>query len=256
MIVASHNLMSGLRLDGLIADHVGLRDARGLSLLCVQENDVVAGARCAPQIAAALGSTYRVLCDPEAPRLAMIYDGALLECRSHEVLELPWLDRLRRFERIYISEGRVVAKHALIAELAPAGGAPVTAVSFHLDTAGTNAHRRRQIAAIAEALDRRGATRVAACGDTNAFGWRRQLAELAEVLSPLSARGDVDPGRRPTHYFARQCEPGLAHRAVAMLGRAGIDLPCRYDVVCTAVARDRGQLVTPDSDHDLVWAEI
>lgn len=257
MIAASHNLMSGLRLDGLIAEHLGLRDARGLSLLCIQENDEVGRHRCAGPIAAALGAGYRVLSDRRAPRLALIYDSGSLRCLSHEIVELPRLGRLSRLERLYIAGGRVTAKHAQLAVFDPADGAPFTAVNFHLDTAGDNRHRRAQVAAVARVLERRGDRRVIACGDTNAFSWRRQLATLARVLEPLMSRGARDPGRRPTHYFARQREPRLTHRMAVALGKLGIDLPGRYDVVCTSMeTRERGQVVTPDSDHDLVWARI
>jgi hypothetical protein len=42
-----------------------------------------------------------------------------------------------------------------------------------------------------------------------------------------------------------------------LLGKMGLDLPRRYDVVCTSVpVLRRGQVVTPDSDHDLVWAAL
>lgn len=261
MITASHNLMSGLRLSGLIAEHVSLRDSEGLDLLCIQENDPIAGDgghdRCAPPIAGALGAGYRVLWSAEAPRLAMIYDGAALECTDHAIIELPRLHRLNRLERLYIAGGVVTRKHAQIATFNRPGGASFTAINFHLDTAGTNHHRRAQIAAIAAALDARGARRIIACGDTNAFGWRRQLAKLRHVLAPLAARGAADPGRRPTHYFARQREPKLTHRAAVALGRLGLDLPGRYDVVCTNLEpRSRGQRITPDSDHDLVWAKV
>lgn len=257
MIAASHNLMSGLRLPGLIAEHRRLRASRGLDLLCIQENDVINGGRCAGPIAAALGASYRVLCDRRAPRLATIYNSDVLECVDHVICDLPRLERLTRFERLYIAGGEVTTKHAQIAAFRRAGGETFTAVNFHLDTAGTNRHRRDQVAAIAAALDARGVRRVIACGDTNAFAWRDQLASLRRVLGPLQQRGAADPGRRPTHYFARLREPKLTHRAAAALGRLGIDLPRRYDVVCTSLeARARGQRVTPDSDHDLVWAQI
>lgn len=257
MIVASHNLMSGLRLSGLIAEHLSLRDSDGLELLCIQENDAVVGSRCAAPIAGALGERYRILCDPRAPRLAMIYDSVALECIDCSILELPALDRLTRFERLYIAGGVVTRKHAQLVTFRRPGTEGFTAVNFHLDTAGTNHHRRAQIAAIAAALDARGARRIVACGDTNAFGWRGQLAKLRRVLAPLIARGAEDPGRRPTHYFARQREPKLPHRAAVALGRLGIDLPGRFDVVCTSLeTRERGQRVTPDSDHDLVWARL
>ena len=54
-----------------------------------------------------------------------------------------------------------------------------------------------------------------------------------------------------------QREPKLTHRACVALGRVGLDLPRRYDVVCTNLsALARGQLRTPASDHDLLWARV
>ena len=42
-----------------------------------------------------------------------------------------------------------------------------------------------------------------------------------------------------------------------LLGKLGLDIPLRYDVVCTNLTvTERGQVVTPASDHDLVWASI
>ena len=138
------------------------------------------------------------------------------------------------------------------------GGAPFAAACFHLDTAGGNAHRATQVEAIAAALrerDLHGA--FVACGDTNAFALRRQPEALTALLAPLAALGAVDPGTRPTHYFARQNEPKLPHRTGVLLGKLGLDLPRRYDVICTNLpVAERGQVVTPDSDHDLVWARI
>ena len=77
------------------------------------------------------------------------------------------------------------------------------------------------------------------------------------MLAPLAALGAEDPGTAPTHYFARQNEPKVPHRVGVLLGKLGIDLPRRYDVVCTNLpVSARGQVATPDSDHDLVWARI
>jgi hypothetical protein len=96
-----------------------------------------------------------------------------------------------------------------------------------------------------------------ACGDSNAFAWRRQPEALQRLLAPLAALGATDPGIRPTHYFARQNEGKFIHGTGVLLGKLGLDIPLRYDVVCTNLTvTDRGQVVTPDSDHDLLWARI
>jgi len=137
-------------------------------------------------------------------------------------------------------------------------GARFAAGCFHLDTAGGNGHRATQVEAIAGALRARNLQDAfVACGDTNAFAWRRQAEALRALVSPLAALGAVDPDTAPTHYFARQNEPKLPHRIGVLLGKLGIDMPRRYDVVCTNLpASERGRVVTPDSDHDLVWARI
>lgn len=256
MIVASHNLMDGLRLAALIDDHLRLRDRRGLDLLCVQENERDSASR----IAAALGDQYAVLGDALFPRLAMVYDQTTLRRRDSWLVALPRLGSLSPLERIYIASGMTEQKYALVATFETVDDEPFAAVDMHLETAGDNTHRRAQVAAIARDLGRRELTdRVIACGDTNAFGWglRRQLAKLGEVLGPLAAFGATDPGTLPTHFFARMNEPKPLHRVAVALGRFGLDMPRRYDVVCTNLpVAARGKVTTPDSDHDLVWAEI
>jgi endonuclease/exonuclease/phosphatase family metal-dependent hydrolase len=181
------------------------------------------------------------------------------------VVPLPMLPALNAFERLYIVGGKTKQKHALLADFrarvrarTPDGGAAFMAACFHLDTAGGNAHRATQTEAIAEALRARGRPdRLIACGDTNAFAWRRQPEVLRRLLAPFVALGADDPETRPTHYFARQNEPKLPHRTGVLLGKLGIDLPRRYDVVCTNLpVAERGHVVTPDSDHDLVWARL
>jgi endonuclease/exonuclease/phosphatase family metal-dependent hydrolase len=260
MIVASHNLMHGLRLPRLLPHYSGMRDAHGLDLLCVQEDGPLPdGTLRSHAIAAHLGPRYAALSEPGCSGLAVIYDRQRLEPVARQVVPLPRLDRLSWFEKLYIVGGKTKQKYALLGHFAlRQGGAPFTAATFHLDTAGDNHHRGRQLSAVAEALAGRGwHTRFTVCGDTNAFAWRDQLGALRLLLAPLAALGGQDPGTRPTHWFGRQNEPVLTHRAAVALGRLGLDVPHRYDVVCTNLpAPRRGQVHTPDSDHDLVWAEL
>lgn len=270
LVVASHNLMHGVRLETLVPHYLALRQAEGLDLLYLQEDRYVGaglagvGERPSDRIRAAFGERhrpdrYRVVRQDDCPGLALIYDGATLRCASHEVVPLPRLQSLSWFEKLYILGGRTKQKYVLLASMEPLGGGPAfTATCFHLDTAGGNAHRSTQVRAIAEALQARGLERrLVACGDTNAFAWRRQAAALDRLLAPLAAFGAVDPGTAPTHFFARQDEPKLPHQIGVLLGRLGLDLPCRYDVVCAnlPVAR-RGQVPTPGSNHNLVWAAL
>ena len=261
VVVATHNLMHGLRLSSLIPHHVALRDGPGLDLLCVQENRFLADGPDLPsaRIAAALGTDYAVVADDGCPGLAFVHDARTLVCEGRAIVPLPLLAALNAFERLYIVGGKTRQKYLLLAEMrARAGGAPFAVACFHLDTAGGNTHRATQVEAIAAALrDRDRHRRFVACGDSNAFAWRRQPEALRRLMQPLAALGAVDPDTRPTHYFARQNEPKLPHRAGVLLGKLGIDVPRRYDVVCTNLpVSERGQVVTPASDHDLVWARI
>ncbi len=261
IVVATHNLMHGRRLDALVADHLGLRDAEGLDLLCLQEDRFLDGAddaRPSARIAAALGGGYRVIRDEGCPGLALVVDGRRLACGAAGIIPLPRLAALSWFERRYILGGKTKQKYALWAELRVGEGAPFTAVSFHLDTAGGQRQRAAQVAALASALSGRGlAGRLVACGDTNAFSWRGGRRALDALLAPLAALGAEDPEARPTHRFARQDEPMIPHQIGVALGKLGIDLPRRYDVVCTNLpALARGQVDTPGSDHDLVWARL
>jgi hypothetical protein len=234
-LVASHNLMHGVKLNALLPHYVELE-----------------------RIAESLGSRYQVARD-DHPGLAVVYDSTRVSCTGHSLVPLPRLESLSWFEKMYIAGGKSRPKFALLAELRPKHeGSSFAVVSFHLDTAGYNGHRLRQVESIAKALCERGwQRRFVACGDTNAFSVRRQIATLRRVLSPFSAYGAEDPEVHPTHWFGRQHEPKLTHRACVALGRIGLDLPRRYDVVCTnLLALARGQLRTPGSDHDLLWARL
>ncbi|HLK93461.1 MAG TPA: hypothetical protein VKZ18_26460 [Polyangia bacterium] len=261
IVVATHNLMHGRHLDALVAEHLALRDAQGLDLLCLQEDRFLRGTgddRPSARIAAALGPPYRVVRDEASPALALIVDGRRLACDAVGLIPLPRLASLSWFERRYIVGGKTKQKHALWAALRLDGGEPFTALSFHLDTAGGQRQRAMQVAALATALSGRGLERrLVACGDTNAFSWRRGRRALDALLAPLAAFGADDPEPGPTHRFARQDEPMIPHQIGVVLGKLGIDLPRRYDVVCTNLpALCRGQVDTPGSDHDLVWARL
>jgi endonuclease/exonuclease/phosphatase family metal-dependent hydrolase len=263
--------MHGLRTEALVPHYLALRDSQGLDLLCLQEDRYLTGSgptgepRPSVRIIQALGSRYQLVRDDGCVGLSLIYDAGTLHCRAREVIPLPRLERLSWFEKLYIVGGKSKQKHVLLAEMEAAdGGGPFAVVCFHLDTAGGNAHRLTQVRSIAEALGAPGrGRRIVASGDTNAFAWRHQPQALRTLLAPLAPFGAVHEETQatvdapPTHFFARQNEPKLLHRAGVLLGKLGIDLPRRYDVVCTNLpVRRRGQVATVDSDHDLVWAEL
>src|SRR4029079_5971688 len=155
ILIASHNLMHGLRLPALIPGYVALRDARGLDLLCLQEDRFLtdADARPSTRIAAALGPDYIVVRDDGCPGLAFVADARTLACDARAIVPLPLLPTLSVFERLYIVGGKTKQKFMLLAQLrARETGARFAAGCFHLDTAGGNGHRATQVAAIAGAL--------------------------------------------------------------------------------------------------------
>lgn len=262
LVVASHNVMHGRGLRALLPHYAALRREVGLHVLCVQEDQHGDDGSHSERIADAVGNADCVDGGSVDDRgVAIVFDRRQVRCVDRALVPLPRLAGLSWLERRYIVAGAPEQKYALVAALEPLGpGAPLTAVSFHLDSAGGNLHRRAQVAAIAAEVSRpRWPVRLVACGDTNAFVWRRrrQPAVLRRMLAPLTALGAVDPDERPTHFFARQREPSLAHRLSVALGRVGIDSPQRYDVVCTNLPVERrGHATTPASDHDLVWAAV
>src|SRR5262245_48559138 len=107
LVVATHNLMHGLRLGSLIPHYLALRDSQGLDLLCLQENRFLteAGELPSAQIAAALGSDYHVVADDDCPGLAIAHDTRALICDGHAIVPLPLLAALNAFERLYIVGG-------------------------------------------------------------------------------------------------------------------------------------------------------
>lgn len=269
MVVGTHNTMDGLRLAGLLPLYSRLQRVSGVpvGVLCIQENKPGH----ADAIAAALGASHRATCDATAPRLATVYDSHLLRHVHTRVVRLPCLLAIPYWQRFYAST-EPEQKHAALLKFERIDdGAELLVANFHLDAAGTNAHRAEQLRAVSDALVVDKSSRAAAgarvhsvaCGDTNAFSFRRALASAAlrDMLRPLEAScGLIDVGAaddRDNHFFSRAREPKLGQRLAVFLGRFGVDFPRRYDVVCTDLpVVAHGQIEAADSDHDLVWAAV
>ena len=257
--IATHNIMDGLALPSLLRDYRALQRAEPLHALCIQE-DVP---RAASRIATALGQRFTVAKHAGDPRLALVYDRARLHLRKLWLCSLPRLAAVPFWQRIYTS-GTPEAKHALIGHFSTIGhpGQRLTIANFHLDAAGDVAHRTLQLRGLASKLSPLERPLVA-CGDTNAFSFRRDMAEVAlrAMLAPLRQRHgamDTHAGNpRDTHYFARAHEPKLGQQIAVAFGKLGIDFPRRYDVVCSSLrCQHAGHMSTPGSDHDLVWARL
>lgn len=260
LIVGTHNLMQGLRLRRLLRHYRVLRDTVGLDVLCVQENRCALRGGHGFEIARALGSRYVHLADPNDPDVGIIYNRERFRCRENLVFPLPRVPRLNWLERRF-SGPFPRDHHAQVAVLEDEAGEAFTVANFHLSTAGGTQHRRSQVRLLVKQIRAYGVPeRAIACGDTNAFHWRHraQPATLRAVLAPLETIGvRALADGPPTHYFSRQHEPRLTHRLAVALGKLGIDLPQRYDVICSNLPIERGgHAPTPESDHDLVWAAL
>lgn len=268
VVVASHNTMHGVFLGDLIERYRALVPQHRIDVLCLQENVALSEEQAALRanagthaelFSAELGE-FQCVCLPEHPALAtLIRKGFELE--EAFLVPLPRLERLNWLERLYIRGGKVTVKYALVSVIR-SQDQRLTIANFHLETAGDNAHRRRQVAAVASALQKRGLSQnVVACGDTNAFSWSRSGAvrAIAELMQPLHEVAGATPKTtgEATHYFARQREDLLPHRIACLIGRLGVDHPLPYDVICSDLpALKSGKVETEESDHDLVYAEL
>ena len=263
IVVATHNLMHAMRLPALIRHYLALRDRRGLDLLCLQENRFLTEETDLPsdRIAAALGPDYRVVRDDGCPGLAFVHDSRTLACEPPAIVPLPRLAGLTPFERLYIRGGKTKQKYVLLAELRPRGGrARVRGGLLPPRHRGRQQPTARtQVEAIAAALrarDLQGA--FVACGDSNAFAWRRQPEALQRLFAPLAAFGAVrsrNRGRR-TGSPARTRASCFTRRACCWASSGSTSRSATTWSAPTSPVAERGQVDTPDSDHDLVWARV
>ena len=187
--VASHNIMDGRRLGGLLRSYRRISPRLNLKVLCIQENiDLPQPACCATRgsthdaagaIAATLGRTWeRSDVRTLDSRLTTLFDGRFFTLIAQDVVELPLLQSLSAFERTYISGGQPEQKHALFTLLrSPKKGRGrrrsnlrdcrrtpgrtrarrrtplfIVVANAHLDAAGTNSHRAAQMGAVAAHL--------------------------------------------------------------------------------------------------------
>ena len=308
-IAASHNIMDGRLWKELLRHYSALDKTltKPLGLLNIQENvtipqikNVHNSTTCANLIANALGSEFKVLANEvKDPRLAIIYNSNLFTLVGKpSVLRLPRLERLPMWNKLFIKSGKVEQKNALVCDfqrrkvmdagseinssissslstkLTPSPPSILRCINFHLDAAGDNEHRKRQMAGITSAMvphdqasnDSSRQINYIISGDTNIFHFSNKLQlqhlkSAVDCLSPIISMNDNDRQvfDRPTHWFARANEPTMVHQAGVFLGKYfGIDKPQCYDVVLTNLnVVCRGQISTPDcSDHDLVYACI
>eukprot|EP00944_MAST-04C_sp_MAST-4C-sp1_P008881 g8881.t1 len=222
-------------------------------------------------------------------RLSTIYDSSLLKLIDRKTMYLPKLGRLSILNRL--AGFRIEEKTALVTkfklrdnlaipetqiqdqgEAKHASSCPsskkvldakktFTVVNFHLDAAGNNEHRTTQFQKLADDFD--GDEPFVLCGDTNLFTFfprSKQQLLLDNMIEPLSSKnGAVVIGdyNKPTHFFSRANEPKLGHQIVYQLGKIGLDVPGCYDVLISNMSEESfGQIDTPDSDHNLVYANL
>lgn len=260
LTVVTHNVMRGFTIDKLLATYRQLQTRAGLGLLLLQEAEAKHGEK----VAQALGppGAFRHV---TREGLSIIYDARRFRLRGEpELVELPLVEKLEGFEKIYVNRngGKPEQRFALVGVLDPVdGGEPVVVANFHLDAAGKNTHRRRQLDAVVARLKERGLVhRIIAAGDTNAFVFgraRSQLAILRDMLGPLRELGVEEPDLRPTHAFAFSLDPTVVHKFGRALGFVSLDLRHKFDVLATSLEIvDQAVLRTVLSDHFLVLKSV
>ncbi len=120
IVVATHNVMHGRRLDALVAQYLDLRDREGLDLFCLQEDRFLGGEVGArPSAADRNGARRRLPCGPRRrrSRAGLRPRRPSPRVRYERDHPLPRLPSLSWFERRYIVDGKAKQKHALRAEL-------------------------------------------------------------------------------------------------------------------------------------------
>jgi hypothetical protein len=256
----------------------------------VESNEVVPRVTtCADLIARVLGAEYRVASDAtKDARLATVYNNRMFRLvGSPNAVELPRLNTLPAWNKLFIKSGKVEQKHALVCDFVPrwvvgqrdetagTSSSVLRSVNFHLDAAGSNRHRKRQMASLLPLMSMPSSINSGCApnhhivsGDTNIFHvsnatQKVELQSAIESLSPFVSLVESDGSAlkldTPTHFFARGNEPTMLHQAGVLVWRHfGVDRPQCYDVVLTSLqVCDRGQVSTPDcSDHDLVFATL
>lgn len=221
--VGTHNIMDGIKLQGLLKHYASASRVEGLNIVCVQEDVQEV---CTSQILAnAMGSYYSVDVRKNAPRLATIYDSERLVLKRSFTLKLPRLEHRSLADRLMFGGGETEEKYALVSvfedrsyahesqsqgdttsndgtrecSIGRGGPCEIIVANIHLDALGDNSHRKKQITAVADFFentfydtsnDKR--PLLVLCGDTNVFevGSRRsQAVALERVLEPLEAIG-------------------------------------------------------------------
>ena len=137
----------------------------------------------------------------------------------------------------------------------------LTIINFHLDAAGDNKHRTMQFQEMANNLNENES--FVLCGDTNLFTFFPQTNQyhlLNEMIKPIASKcgaGIIGDCTEPTHFFSRANEPKFGHQVVYQLGKFGFDIPGCYDILISNMKEETfGQIDTPFSDHNLVYAKF
>lgn len=263
--VATHNIMNGNKLEQLLPQYPEIRNAVGLDILCVQENTARGELDAASRIAEVLGPAYATLFAEQRPELAFVFDADAVNPLGSVAIRLPMLSGFSFLERLgsQEKEKRPVQRYAVAVAFEGRGAEPFTVVNLHLDAQGDTAHRKAQVETIAGALETLAlGERLVVCGDTNALYLKggQQLSILHHILEPLNRFHLRTPGTAPTHFLSRMDEPTLMHQTLMRLARfLPLDkvFPMKLDIVSSNMPIVRhGQVVTPASNHDLVWSRV
>ena len=281
-LAASHNIMDGHRAFQLFPYYKTLGDGSTppVGFCCIQEDVPFFGKTSiflSHVLAACLGPQFRTIKSRREPRLATIYNEVLLRAVAPPtVVDLPRLETLPAWNKLFIRGGKVEQKRGLVIDFQPIPAATsatriatLRVVNFHLDAAGHNRHRLGQLDFLTKAASllpppaqSRGVA-YALAGDTNIFHPSLRVQQdclltamhMVHGTIPLSAYGPEV--QAPTHWFSRADEPMPVKQVGVVLGKYfGLDLPQCYDVILASAnttVHSRNTVSTPDaSDHDLV----
>eukprot|EP00942_MAST-04A_sp_MAST-4A-sp1_P010303 g10303.t1 len=265
--VASHNIMDGLYLNKLLQHYHALKDkAKGLPIfLCIQENVIYdanrvmesttdtttfnnknnncklhsSAAVISNELSTSLSTKYENITSSDT-RLSTIYDSNTFELIESKTLYLPKLEKLSILNRMAGFE--IQDKTSLL-------------------TPGDNKHRTMQFQEMANNLNENES--FVLCGDTNLFTFFPQTNQyhlLNEMIKPIASKcgaGIIGDCTEPTHFFSRANEPKFGHQVVYQLGKFGFDIPGCYDILISNMKEETfGQIDTPFSDHNLVYAKF
>lgn len=230
------NIQRGTRFAELRAALTSDPELSRADVLLLSEVDIGmgrSGNRNVPrELAEALGASYAfavsylaleddLLENPDAVDSTLALAGSAIISRA-PILRAVSADVPALRDKFQSSEKRLGRKRAIVAELATASG-PVVVAQAHLDSKGSPAQRAVQLAAVIDAAESLGATRLVLGGDLNTttYNWASTAGLARDVLHKLFVTGfdgTVDNYMTPERQYERPVFDLLAARGLVVDG--------------------------------------